>query len=108
MDKERAAILKMLESGKISAEDANKLLNAINQPGRPTMPIQGLTDSPQPAAKNRLQIGKGTLQELEEKSASNKLGKRRHDSESSGKSRQGQSLGHEPGRTRSRGRGSQG
>ncbi len=38
MDKERTAILKMLESGKISAEDANKLLNAINQPGRPTMP----------------------------------------------------------------------
>ena len=107
MNKDRTAILKMLEEGKITSEDATALLDAIKQPGRPTLPTQGMTDSSQPAPKDRLQIAKRTLQELEEKSASGKVGRQRNDPASGGNSRRGISHGHEPGRTRSRGRGSQ-
>ena len=48
MNEEGNAILKMLEEGKVSVEEATALLDAIRQPERPSSVSQILADSLQP------------------------------------------------------------
>ena len=55
MNEEGNAILKMLEEGKISEEEAALLLDAIRQPERPSSVSQILADSLQPNVRDRLQ-----------------------------------------------------
>ena len=55
MNEEGNAILKMLEEGKISEEEAALLLDAIRQQERPSSVSQILADSLQPNVRDRLQ-----------------------------------------------------
>ena len=55
MNEEGNAILKMLEEGKVSVEEATALLDAIRQPERPSSVSQILADSLQPNVRDRLQ-----------------------------------------------------
>ena len=78
MNEEGNAILKMLEEGKVSVEEATALLDAIRQPERPSSVSQILADSLQPNVRDRLQKAPSALPDAEgiTPSAKNKGGAR--------------------------------
>lgn len=96
MNEERIAILKMLEEGKISAEDATALLNAVQQPERPSRSGQILADSLQPDVRDKLQKAPGARPDAEGIAPS---GKRQ------GGARDGRGVGRNSRPSRDRGRG---
>ena len=79
MNEEGNAILKMLEEGKVSVEEATALLDAIQQPERHQRDVsQILADSLQPDVPDRLQKAPSALPDAEgiTPSAKNKGGAR--------------------------------
>ncbi len=96
MNEEGNAILKMLEEGKISEEEAALLLDAIRRPEHPSSVSQILVDSLQPNVRDRLQKAPSARPDAEGITSSAKT---------KGGARNGRGVGRQSGRSRDHGSG---